>query len=194
MVTLATFDLLDKELTRKAKSFLAMEDEYRWDSSEVPFHLDPSYWDEFYSKINVHLSKFNWSEFKYSKYQNLNSVIATNDIGIYLFVVRPDNMILSLPQYVMYVGISGEKGSNRPLKDRLGDYFNIGNIRKRKKLHSMLNKYYNNTWVVYTTINKITSTELEQLEKDFHGFFIPPAAERDFPVKMKSIIKARFTR
>jgi len=81
----------------------------------------------------------------YSVFPDFDKTIATDDIGIYLFVIRPEERILELPQFVMYVGIAGEGGSNRPLKTRLSDYYNINNIRKRKKLHSMLKKYYNNT-------------------------------------------------
>ena len=194
MPTLATFDVLDKELTRDVGDFLKIDDEYRWDNASVTFHLDQSYWEQFYAKVNKYINKMNWVELKYSAHHDLKTTIKSDDIGIYMFIIRPQNMILALPQFVMYVGISGEGDSKRPLRERLNDYFNINNIKKRKKLHSMLKKYYQNTWIVYSLINKITSAELEQLEEDFHGFFVPPANERDFPVKMKEIIKAKFTR
>ncbi|MDB5124833.1 MAG: hypothetical protein JWP94_2962 [Mucilaginibacter sp.] len=194
MITLATFDILDKELTRDVSSYLAITDDYRWKNSQIEFQLDPSYWNEFYAKLKKHLGKFAWKEFKYSVFPDLDKTITTDDIGIYLFVIRPEQRILDLPQFIMYVGIAGEGGSNRPLKTRLSDYYNINNIRKRKKLHSMLKKYYNNTWVIYSLLPTITYVELEQLEVDLHGFFIPPANERDFPVKIKNIIKAQFIR
>ncbi len=194
MVTFPTFDVLDKELSLDEKTFKAIPEEYRWDSTSTAFQIDPQYWEEYYLKVKKYLPKISWKELKYSKFPDLNKVIKTNDIGIYLFVIRPDNMIFSYPQFVMYVGIAGEGGSKRPLKDRLSDYFNIGNIKKRKKLHGMLKKYYHNTWLIYSLIKNITHTDLEQLEEDLHGFFIPPANDRDYPVRLKAIIKAKFTR
>lgn len=194
MVTFPTFDVLDKELTGEVKSFNSIIEDYRWNNSGIEFHIDPQYWEEYYQKVKKYLPKLKWEELKYSKFPDLNKVITTNDLGIYLFVIRPDNMILSYPQFVMYVGISGEDGSNRPLKERINDYFNIGNIKKRKKLHGMLKKYYHNTWLIYSLIKNIKHKDLEQLEEDLHGYFIPPANTRDYPVRIKSIIQAQFTR
>jgi hypothetical protein len=194
MPKLATFDLLDKELSRDVLEFTSITDHYRWTNTAITFHVDPNYWTDYHKKISPYLPKLKWHELKYSEHHDLNKVIKTKDIGIYLFVVRPEFQIYSKPEFVMYVGISGEGGSMRPLRVRLNDYFNISNIKKRKKLHSMLQKYYHNTWIIYSLIEHISAPELEQLEEDFHGFFLPPFAERDFPVLIKNIIKAQFTR
>jgi hypothetical protein len=192
MPTLATFDLLDKELSRDVKEFTILTDKYRWTNTAISFHLDTKYWEEYFGRIKPFIPKLNWQELKYSEHHDLKKVITTKDIGIYMFVIRPSDRIFNKPEFVMYVGIAGEGGSNRPLRERLNDYFHIDSIKKRSKLHSMLQKYYYNTWIVYSTIKKITAPELEQLEEDFHGYFLPPAAERDFPVLIKRIIKAQF--
>lgn len=192
MPTLATFDLLDKELSRDVSEFSALPDKHRWTNTAISFHLDTDYWETYFNNIKPFIPKLDWKELKYSEHHDLKKIIKTKEIGIYMFVIRPNDLIFSYPQFVMYVGIAGEGGSNRPLRERLNDYFHISNIKKRSKLHSMLQKYYYNTWIVYSLIKKITASELEQLEEDFHGYFLPPAAERDFPVLIKRIIKAQF--
>lgn len=194
MITLATFDILDKELTRAAEEFLKIPLEDRWDNSAISFHLDPFYWDNHWAEIVKYKDEFNWSEIKYSEYNDLDLVIEGDGIGIYMFVIRPEARLNNFPQFVMYVGIAGEGGSGRALKARLNDYMNIKNIRKRRKLHRMLKRYYHYTWIIYSEMKGINSGALEKLEEDLHGFFVPPCNDRDFPVSMKSIIKAQFTR
>ena len=192
MIKLQTFDLLDKELTREVDEFLKYKDEVRWDMSGIEFKLDPVYWDRFYPEISKHT--FNWEEFKFSNFPNLDKKIPTDDVGIYLFVVKAPNLIINLPQYVLYVGISGEGGSNRPLKQRLNDYYYLGQIKKRNKLHRLLKRYYNHVYIKYSLMPGISSSDLEQLEEDFHGFFIPPAGDRDFPADIKQLKKSQWTR
>ena len=190
MVTFETFDVLDKHLKAESGQIQSLDDEKRWDMLKIEFHLDSLYWNKYYSEISKHT--FNWNEIKYAEHNNMDSKITTDDIGIYLFVVKPDNMVLNMPQYVLYVGISGENDSGRPLKDRINDYFNLGKIKKRNKLHRALKRFYNNVYIYFSTVS-INSDELEKLEKDMHGFFIPPTGDRDYPIEIKKVIKAQFT-
>lgn len=193
MITQQTFDILDNYFKQEVAIHRNLRDMDRWDTTKVEFHLDPIYWDEYHKRISKYT--FAWKELKYSEYIDFNTVIPTDEAGIYLFIVKSDNLICGLPQFVLYVGISGEGDSKRPLKERLNDYFNVHTIKKRSKLHRFLGKYYQNTYINYSLFDKaISSTEIEDIEKSLHGFFIPPANDRDFPIEMKPIIKAQFTR
>lgn len=194
MVKAKTFDLLDSHFNSELTNFYSIPDKDRWDNTRVEFHLDAQYWSEYYKLISSY--KFDWKEFKFSDNPDLNALIPSDDIGIYLFIVKSHNLIYDLPKYVFYVGISGEDDSDRPLKERLNDYFNLGNIKKRSKLERLMNRYYKNLYVVFNVFDKsdINSAQLMELEENLHGFFLPPANDRDFPVRIKTIIKAQFTR
>ncbi|WP_298487001.1 hypothetical protein [uncultured Maribacter sp.] len=186
MVTTKTLDILDAEYTTIVKKYKELEDNLRYKNSEETFILDPIYWEKYQNEIDALNCVLDWKEFKFDSKPNLETLIPTNEIGIYMFTVKPNNLIYDFPKYVIYVGISGEKGSNRPLKERLNDYFNFNEIKKRKKLHRLLSKYFKNTHVAYSTVN-ITWQNLEKLEKAFHGFFLPIGNSRDFPVDIKTI-------
>jgi hypothetical protein len=194
MVTKETFDILDNYFKEEVNKHANLDDMDRWDTTMVPFHLDPTYWNLYYERVK-HFT-FTWKEFKYSDLPDLTKLIPTDDIGIYMFIVRSSFLIYGLPQFLLYIGIAGEKESERPLRERLNDYFNLNSIKKRNKFHRLIKRYYLNTYVAFSIIDKniVSSFQLEQLEKDLHGFFIPPANERDFPVEIKPIIKAQFTR
>lgn len=194
MATKKTLDVLDNHYREEEHKQANLDDMVRWDTTKIEFHLDPTYWNLFYERIKNYT--FNWTEFKYSDRPDLAKLIPNDDIGIYMFIVRSSFLIYGLPQFLLYIGIAGEKGSERPLRKRLNDYFNLNTIKKRNRLHRLISRYYLNTYVVFSTIDKnvVSFSQLEQLEKDLHGFFIPPANERDFPVEIKPIIKAQFTR
>ena len=189
MIKNSTFDLLDASYTTEVVDYLALDDKLRYKNSEETFILDPNYWEKYYQLIASFNCTFNWHEFKFDSRPDLDTLILSNDIGLYMFIIKPLGRICDLPKYVIYVGISGEKGSNRPLKERLNDYLNFNVIKKRKKLHRLLSKYYGEAYVSYTTVN-ITWQQLEQLENALHGFFVPIANDRDFPVEIKNIKKA----
>jgi hypothetical protein len=189
MIKTKTFDLLDAEYTREVVDYLSLDDKLRYKNSEESFILDPNYWEKYHRIIDSYKCKFSWNEFKFDSRPDLNTLITSTGIGVYMFIIKPPNLIYALPSYVIYVGISGEKGSNRPLRDRLSDYLNYKNIKKRKKLHRLLSKYYGEAYVAYSLVN-IKWQDLEKVEKAMHGFFMPIANERDFPVEIKTIKKS----
>lgn len=192
MLKPATFDLLDKDLTREESDFLGIADKHRANSARIEFKLDPTYWQRHYPEISRH--NYDWKEFKFSDQPNFVNTIPTTDIGIYMIIVKAPNLISFLPQFVMYVGISGENNSNRPLRDRLLDYYRLSQLKKRNKLYRLLGHYYHHCYIKYSLLPGISSNDLEKLEEDFHGFFYPPAGERDFPVDLKQIKQAQWTR
>jgi hypothetical protein len=185
-----TLDILDKELSRTNDYYSKLTDEVRFRFLREEFLLDQFYWDKYFPEINKF--SYSWQEFKYtdiSQPDALDQLIPTDDIGVYLFVVKAENLFLGMPVYVFYVGISGEKGSERPLRERLKDYFRYNQLKKRKQVHRLLSMYYKNVYVKYS-IMKISNKLLEQLEVDLHGFYYPICNERDFPVKLKELRNA----
>lgn len=189
MIQTKTFDLLDAEYTREVVDFLSLDDKFRYKNAEETMILDPNYWEKYYRIIQSYDCNFNWNEFKFDSRPDLNALIQTNDIGVYMFIIKPINLIYGEPSYVIYVGISGEKDSNRPLKDRIADYLNYNNIKKRKKLHRLLSKYYGEAYMAYSVVN-VSSQQLKEVEKALHGYFMPIANDRDFPVGIKNIKKS----
>jgi hypothetical protein len=106
--------------------------------------------------------------------------------GIYIFSVRPELPVNGFPHFALYVGISNENDSERPVRERLEDYLpnRISAIRKRKNIHRMLCLYFPHLWVHFAYVDR-PSTAIMQVEKTLHGYLAPPVADRDYPVDMK---------
>jgi hypothetical protein len=180
-----TLDILDKDLSTKANYYGSLPKEVRFRFLREEFLMDSSYWDKYHPLVDKHTLV--WNEFKYSdinKPDSIDKLILTDDIGVYIFIIRGQNLYLDMPKYVFYVGISGEGGSARPLRTRLKDYFKLETVKKRKKVHRMLSMYHPNVYVKYAT-TKMAHTDLEELEVNLHGFFYPICNERDFPIELK---------
>lgn len=190
-MALSTLDILDKDLSRVNDYYLKLPPEVRFRFLREEFLLDKNYWDTHYA--NLSSIPFDWKEFKYaeiSKTSDLDQIVNSDETGVYLFVIKSDQLIYDLPKFVFYVGIAGEGKSQRPLKERLKDYFHISEIKKRKKVHRMLNMYHKNVYVAFSLLRKGKNIDLEKIEEDLHGFFYPVCGERDFPVQLKDIKKS----
>ena len=187
----ATLDVLDKNLSRDYQNNINAIPQHRFAFYKEELMLDPNYWNSYYEQLNKY--NFNWTEFKYQDVVlgkiNINNIINQDHTGVYLFIVKGDELIYDLPKFVLYVGIAGENDSARPLRERLSDYFHIEQIKKRGKVHSLLKKYYNNVYIAFSYVQK-PSEELKNIEKYLHGFFYPIYCDRDFPVELKQLRKA----
>lgn len=184
-----TIDILDKELTRTTNYYASLTKEVRFRFLREEFLLDKHYWDKYYGLLSK--VKFSWNEFKYTDITStsmIDTLITTDDIGVYVFIIRGENLILEAPKFIFYVGIAGERDSKRPLRSRLKDYF-YTSVKKRKQVHRLLSMYHKNVYVSYSTM-KVTSKRLSNIEKYLHGFFYPVCNERDFPVEIKTLRKA----
>jgi hypothetical protein len=95
-----------------------------------------------------------------------------------------------MPKFALYVGIAGEGKSNRPLSDRLKEYFHFSHIKKRSNVHRMLRMYHKNVYVAYSLLKKTKKIDLDKVEVDLHGFYYPIINDRDFPAEIKAIRKA----
>lgn len=186
-----TLDLLDAHLSQETAEHESLRPNARFALYRHSLLIEPLNWAKYHALISTHA--LTWKEFKYTDItqpDSLDSRITDSGIGIYLFIVRAVDMYLDMPSYVFYVGISGEGGSLRPLRDRLKDYFRVGGIKKRHRVHRLLSQYYRNTYVKYATTTTLTHTQLEELEANLHGFFYPIANDRDFPLELKKLRKA----
>ncbi|KAB2654361.1 MAG: hypothetical protein DVB32_09645 [Verrucomicrobia bacterium] len=186
-ISTATFDMLD--------AYERLQD--RPDGTRFPdyreeFCTDPFLWKR--HEPPAWAFELEWHEFQYSEISNpsrLNEIINSESPGLYVFYVRPERLIYNFPQFALYVGISNERGSCRPLRERLQDYLpgRIAQIVKRKNIERMLIHYYGALRVAYSLTER-PSAELMELEKNLHGFIYPRYSRRDYPVDIKNQQKA----
>jgi hypothetical protein len=186
----ATLDVLDKEITQEFQDWQYPEFEKRKRNYTEDIVLDIPNWEKYYADIEQY--SLQWNEFKYDSINNvaeLDQIIRENHTGFYMFIVKPNNSIYDMPKNVFYVGMSGENNSNRPLKERLKDYYNLDKIKKRNAVIRLLHKYYPNVYIAYSLYNESTNI-LKQIESSLIGFFYPLCNKDDFPVELKNDKKA----
>ncbi len=188
-----TLDILDAINPVYAQYQGILPEIVRYNEYTSHFTLNNQAWNDHYKTI-VSIS-FNWQEIRYSDVVNkavrIDDVIP-NTIGVYLFVVRPLNLVNDLPKYVYYVGIAGANGSKRSLNERLKDYFAVSQLKKRDSVRILIYKHYENVFINYSSISLPFGTTLEQIEKSLIGFFGTHllANRDDIPVKLQPQSKA----
>lgn len=187
-MAVATLDILDS-LAPGYDEFMKLSDQYHFKACSQNIKISPKYWEENYPIISQYT--YSWTEIKYTGLKaHLNGNPATaNGVGVYFFIVKPDVLIHSLPGFVFYVGIAGENESRRTLNERLCEYLQVSQISKREAVHLALQKYYKNTYIVYSIVD-LPPADLRALEEAFHGFYHPWAGKRDFPATIKKQQKA----
>lgn len=157
------------------------------------FSLNNQAWNEHYRSIsNI---TFDWKEIKYEDVVNkitLIDNIVPDSIGVYLFIVRPFNLVSDLPKFVYYVGIAGANNSGRTLKKRLKDYFADSHVKKRDAIRIMIYKHYKNLFISYSKIQLPSGVNIEAIEKSLIGFFGTHllANKDDIPVDLQPQAKA----
>lgn len=177
MIKQKTFDLLDAHLRTENDFYNNLDfDKRQVFYTHKTYRVDPWWANKKYEELKK--ESFNWSTpIKYSDLKDFNKHISSNDIGIYLFLVSPKNLIFNLPQTVLYVGISGDKGKERPLKDRLNDYYQISKLEKRENIHKLIQLYYDDLYVVYTFYKGADYKELLKIETALTEFFSAPYSD-----------------
>lgn len=182
-----TLDLLDADLRGHAERYYSLpyDDRYAFFSHKSKnLRIDPNWSSQKFPETEQF--NFDWQEVKYSDHPDFDTLLRNDErIGIYIFWVKPPNTILDMPKYVMYVGISGERGSNRALKDRLKEYFYINKLKLRKNVHKMLQLYYEYTYISFSLLEN-NYEEIERLEVCLHEFFSPLYNTRDFEPPTKA--------
>ena len=148
-----TLDILDA-LAPDHATYMNLPDKYHFKVSERKIKISPKYWNEHHAQISQH--QYNWTEIKYTdlKAHLDTNPITANGVGIYFFIIKPDSLLYSLPCFVFYVGVAGETDGQRPLRDRLYDYLQLSQVKKRDAVHLTLQHYYLNTYVVYSKVGR----------------------------------------
>ncbi len=188
MIKQATLDLLDSELRNETSNFKSLSYTNRLKLFTFGLRIDPLRSQEYFDRISANDLKWN-EPIKYSSKPNLDNIIKDNEVGIYLFVVEPEKLILNMPKYVLYVGISGANDSQRPLRERLKDYFYYEKIKKRTNIHQMLGLYYENIYIYYAYFDNINKN-IEDVETALHEFFSPHFARKAFELETRKAANA----
>ena len=183
----ATFDPFDAPLGDAYGHYQALGDADRFTLYRREFSVDPRKWSQ--HKPAAWVLGLHWQEYRYADVQqrdDLEQLIPEDDPGIYIFYARPDRLVHRFPEFAFYVGISNERGTNRPLRERLKEYVPaaLSTIRKRQNIHRMLQLYYGQIWVAYALAPK-SSSVLRRVEGQLHGFVHPCFSRRDFPADIK---------
>ncbi len=191
----STLDILDKNLFENYTEIKNSHSDSRFSTYIRSIRIDPFCWSNYFEELS-YLS-FNWKELKYQdildKRVRLDELDGLDSIGVYLLIVKPNNLIADCPKYVVYVGIAGEHESERTLRERLKDYFGLPALeKKRRSIHSLLYQYYNNVYIQFSPLS-ISSADLSKVETSLHGFFLPPMSDRDFPVEIKQQRKSTWS-
>ncbi len=138
------------------------------------------------SNYAINSLKWDYINFKTGDKKN----IPNNKRGIYAFVIRVDNNVLPPHGYIMYIGIAG-KNSNRSLRERYGDYLNERKVAKRSNLTYMIGTWSKVLQFFFAPIeDEVSSKDLQELEKQLNGAFIPPISKGDFYADVKPLIAA----
>jgi len=184
----ATLDILDADLRGKYNEYKKYPYNDRYKLFRHDIRIDPYIANQKLAEIETF--NLNWSEpIKYSEHPDINSIITENGVGIYVFFVQPNRLVLGMPRVPIYVGISGERESSRPLKERLKDYFNLNQIKRRDAVHQALQMYYDEVYFCYCIYDG-NSEDLSQIERLLHEFFSPKFAKRDFEPETKQAQKS----
>jgi hypothetical protein len=188
----ATFDLFDAPLGDAYGYFQDLLPEARFPNYHQRFCTDPQIWEQFEPPSWVF--NLSWREYRYADFQlreDLNQFIPEDDPGIYIFYARPNRLLYGFPKFALYVGISNERNSHRPLRERLKDYVPgaLSTIKKRTNIHRMLQLYYEQIWVAFA-LSSASSSQLEEIEMLLHGFIYPCFGRRDFPAAVKKVQQA----
>lgn len=187
-----TLDILDA-ITPAYNQYQTLPDLTRHKEYTSKFSLNNQAWNNYFATIAE--LDFDWHEIKYTdvvtRAVNIDDVVPAS-IGIYLFVVRPLNLVNLMPKFVYYVGIAGANGSGRSLNERLKDYFANSKIKKRDAVQILIFKHYENLFINYSSITLPNGTSLEEIEKSLIGFFGTHilANRDDIPVELQPQAKA----
>ena len=187
-----TFDPMDAPLWEAYQHYQALSDDVRASLYHHLFWADPKNWQRHTPPDWIF--RLDWRTYRYSDMDDsvkLRTAVSEDRAGIYIFSASPERLIEDFPRFALYVGISNERNSRRPLRERLGDYLptSISQIRKRKSVHKLLRLYFQYVWVHFAYVDK-PSKEITSAEEKLHGYLAPPAAERDYPVDMKPYKRA----
>ena len=116
--------------------------------------------------------------------------VPDNKRGVYAFAVCQESKVLPPHGYILYIGIAGED-SDRPLRDRYKDYFNIKKVLTRPGIARMIGDWRSVLRFYFAPVgDNVSSDELKTLEQQLNTALMPPFAERDLESDTKKKRKA----
>ena len=180
-----TLDILDAALRQGFTRYSGSPPVDRIQFYRREFLCDPTDWTRLYTLISQHT--FRWQEFRFRDAvanNDLDTRIPSADPGLYIFYVRPENLLYNFPQLALYVGISNATGSRRALRERLRDYMNLGRILKRQNVHQMLQLYYEHVWVTFSLLS-LPAAQMRALETHIHDFLGPPFGRSAYSISVR---------
>lgn len=181
-----TLDILDSELRAGYKRYSSATaiDQQLFFSRNI--QVDPVQWEKLKAYFSSH--HFQWADFRYCEvvdHNDLDGRIQSDSPGLYIFSAKPEVLVAGFPSFALYAGISNDHNSNRPLRERLKDYFRLNTVKKRRNVHQMLQLYYPNIWVSYTLLNWST-LQLKELEANLHEYLGVPFGTQAYTPESKS--------
>lgn len=123
------------------------------------------------------------------RFEDQSRASVPKERGIYAFVVKHDNGYFPPHGFIMYIGITGIRGSQRTLRERYGDYIRERQRNKRPAVYFFLNAYKDDLFFYYASMTS-TAANLEELEKALNDAIVPPFNKKDFSARMLRIIRA----
>lgn len=188
-----TLDILDAISPEYSQYQNILPPTARYITYTSKFSLSNEKWEEHYNEISA--INFNWQELRYRDVVNRTTKIdkvVPKTKGVYIFLVKPVQLIFNMPQYVYYVGIAGANGGTRTLRERLKDYFSESNLKKRDAVRILIYKHYESVYIAYSTIMPSSTLTLEEIERSLIGFFGTHilANKDDIPIALKPQAKA----
>jgi len=185
-----TLDLIDSELKREHAVWRGQTALQRYPHYLRSIHADPVQWQLLHQYFSKH--KFKWTEFQYKDVMDANdldSKIPSTSPGVYIFYVKADQLVFEFPRIALYCGISNDQNSNRPIRERLKDYYYLSVKDKRGNEDLMLQLYYPYIWVTYTLLNWATP-EIKELETNLHEYLGPPFSSQAYMPETRRVRNA----
>lgn len=144
------------------------------DNQKIEFKLTSSLWEEF--NIN-NFCNIEWTEIKYLNIEN-NGVseeitnIPNDKGGIYQFIIKPNNGLSNICEFLVYVG-RAKCTDTQNLRKRCREYYNhYSNNVERPKIHKMF-KYWGKH-LYYRYYPMIDNEEIVELEAELINSLLPP--------------------
>ena len=145
------------------------------------FYLSPSRWRT--SEVGFNLT---WSHVKFTE---RNRGVVPTTPGVYAFIVQHDNGHFPPHGFIMYIGITGSRNTERTLQKRYYDYLQEQKRGKRPRVHYMLDKYCDDIYFYYVSIDD-EGVDLEKLELDLNDAILPPVVVKDFSGEIRALVGA----
>lgn len=110
--------------------------------------------------------------------------------GVYAFAINAGGNRLPPHCYILYIGVAG-KDSNRALRERYKDYFNVKQVARRNHIKLMIDTWRTDLRFYYATVDDTISSEvLKTLEKQLNTALLPPFSRGDIEAEVKSMRSA----